>query len=409
MGADMPVAWGLGENLGRIRKARNLSQEELAESAGVAVDTVARIERGERQTTRTSTLNKLARALGVEPSALLGVLPPPHEPAAIDVVDLRRALTTSTELPGMADFAESAETVGLNELRHTLSYAWRAYIAGRHTELLHTLPMLLADSRRLIHLDRSDATAGAWAVLSGAYRLGAGTAGRFGLDDLAFTAAERAVLAARQSDDSDIGVAASTRYLVWVLVRQGRTGEAERVAVHMAERVEPRMGDTDRRALGVFGNLLFNAASAAIRAERGERADELLRVAQAAAVRSGRDEASETAIFGPHVAAIQGVDHAVRLGDPERALRLADSVPDPNGPVPAFWAAGHRIHLAAAAAELRHERQALTLLGEAKNIAPDWVRYQPLGVAVMREIVDRAPRRRNEEFAELAEHYGVVA
>jgi hypothetical protein len=28
---------------------------------------------------------------------------------------------------------------------------------------------------------------------------------------------------------------------------------------------------------------------------------------------------------------------------------------------------------------------------------------------VMREIVDRATRRRNEEFAELAEHYGVVA
>lgn len=73
-----------------------------------------------------------------------------------------------------------------------------------------------------------------------------------------------------------------------------------------------------------------------------------------------------------------------------------------------FWEAGHRIHLAAAA-ELRQERRALALLAEARDIAPDWVRYQSLGVGVRREMVDRATRRRNEEFAGLAEHYGVVA
>lgn len=405
----MPVAWGLGENVARIRKARNLSQEELAAAAGVAVDTVARIERGERQTTRTSTLNKLARALSVEPSTLLGILPPPHEPAAGDVGDLRRALTASADIPGLTDFSDMRETVPLAELRASLSYAWQAYIGGRHSELLHTLPILLADARRLVHEAKGARLNTAYAVLSGAYRLGAGTAGRFGMDDLAFIAADRAISAARLSDDPEIGVAVSTRYLAWVLVRQGRTAEAEEVAVRMAERVEPRMSDTNTRALGVFGNLLFNAASAALRADRGDRADELLRVAQAAAVRSGRDEVTEAGIFGPHIAAIQGVDQAVRLGDPEEALRLADSVPAATSPMPAFWEAGHRIHLASAAAELRLERRALTLLAEARDLAPDWVRYQPLGVAVMREMVDRATRRRNEEFAELAEHYGVVA
>jgi transcriptional regulator with XRE-family HTH domain len=405
----MPVAWGLGENVARIRKARNLSQEELAAAAGVAVDTVARIERGERQTTRTSTLNKLANALAVEPSTLLGILPPPHEPASNDVVDLRRALTASTDIPGLTDFSDLREIIPLAELGGSLSYAWHAYIAGRHTELLHTLPVLLADARRLIHESRGARREAAYAVLAGAYRMGAGTAGRFGMDDLAFIAADRALEAARRSDDPDIGVAVSTRYLAWVLIRQGRTAEAEQVAVRMAERVEPRMADTDSRALGVFGNLLFNAASAALRADRADRADELLRVAQAAAVRSGHDEVTEAGIFGPHIAAIQGVDQAVRLGDPEEALRLAETVPPATGPMPAFWEAGHRIHLASAAAELRQERRALALLAQARDLAPDWVRYQPLGVAVMREIVDRATRRRNEEFAELAEHYGVVA
>ena len=404
----MPVAWGLGENVGRIRKARNLSQEELAAAAGVAVDTVARIERGERQTTRTSTLNKLARALGVEPSTLLGILPPPHEPATSDVADLRRALTASADIPGLTDFADLRETIPLAELRGSLAYAWQAYIAGRHSELLHTLPVLLADARRLVHESSGTQLNSAYAVLSGAYRMGAGTAGRFGLDDLAFIAADRAIEAARRSDDPDIGIAVSTRYLAWVLIRQGRTAEAEEVAVRMAERVEPRMADTDARALGVFGNLLFNAASAALRADHGDRADELLRVAQAAALRSGHDEVSEAGVFGPHIAAIQGVDQAVRLGNPEEALRLAQSVPPATSPMPAFWEAGHRIHLAAAAAELRQERRALALLAQARDLAPDWVRYQPLGVAVMREMVDRATRRRNEEFAELAQHYGAV-
>jgi len=404
----MPVAWGLGENVGRIRKARNLSQEELAAAAGVAVDTVARIERGERQTTRTSTLNKLARALGVEPSTLLGILPPPHEQAGRDVADLRRALTASTDIPGLTDFTDLRETIPLAELRASLNYAWQSYIAGRHSELLHTLPVLVADARRLVHEAKGARLNSAYAVLSGAYRMGAGTAGRFGLDDLAFIAADRAIQTARLSDDPDIGIAVSTRYLAWVLVRQGRTTEAEQVAVRMAERVEPRMSDRDSRALGVFGNLLFNAASAALRSERGDRAGELLRVAQAAAVRSGRDEVTEAGIFGPHIAAIQVVDQAVRLGDHEEALRMAETVPRANGPMPAFWEAGHRIHLAAAAAELRQERRALTLLAQARDLAPDWVRYQPLGVAVMREMVDRATRRRNEEFAELAEHYGVL-
>lgn len=404
----MPVAWGLGENVARIRKARNLSQEELAAAAGVAVDTVARIERGERQTTRTATLNKLARALGVEPSTLLGILPP-HDNATGDVTDLRRALTASAEVPGLGDFSDLRETAPLSELRGSLSYAWQAYIAGRHAELLHTLPALLADAHRLVHQAKGARLNSAYSVLSGAYRLGAGTAGRFGMDDLAFIAAERAVRAARQSDDPDIGVAVSTRYLVWVLVRQGRTAEAEAVAVRMAERVEPRMADRNTRALGVFGNLLFNAASAALRADKGDRAGELLRVAHAAAVRSGHDEVSEAGIFGPRIAAIQSVDQAVRLGDAEEALRLAETVPDANGPVPPFWEAGHRIHLASAAVDLRQERRALALLAEARTIAPDWVRYQPMGSAVMREIVDRATRRRNEEFAELAEHYGVVA
>jgi transcriptional regulator with XRE-family HTH domain len=404
----MSVPWSLPENLARIRKARDLSQAQLAASASVAVDTVARIERAERQTTRPTTVTKLAAALGVTPSVLLGVLPLAHGASDGSMSALRQAITASEEIPGLSDFTDPAEVLPLGALTGIAHDAWRAYVDGRHAELLNALPALLVDARRLTRATQDDAKAAAHRVLSTAYRLGAGIAGRFGLDDLAWTSAERALGAARQSDSPDLQSAISLRYLVWTLVRQGRTEDAERVAVKAAERVEPRMLNRDRVRAGVFGNLLFNAATAAIRSGRGDRANDLLAVAQSAAVRSGLDHATEAAIFGPRVAALQAVDHAARLGDPETALRLAKRVPAVHGEVPAFWEAGHRLVLAAAAAELRDDRRALTHLAQARDLAPDWVRYQPLGAATMRRLVDRATRRRGEDFAALAAHYGVI-
>ena len=402
------MSGSLAENLARFRKARNLSQEELAEAANVGVDTVSRIERGQRQTARPATIAKLAQALAVTSAALLGLTRVAHTVREADIARLRRAITASGEVPGLEDLADTDDVSGWPSLASASHTAWKAYVDGRHNHLLHALPILLADARRLVHTTSGDANAAAQQVLSTAYRLGAGIAGRLDLNDLAWTAAERALTAARNSDDPEINTAISVRYLVWTLIKQGRTADAERVAVKAAERIEPRMLDRNVVRAGVFGNLLFNAANAALREGSGERADDLLAVAQAAAQRAGRDNATESAIFGPRVAALQVVEHAVRLGDPETALRLAEKIPEPRGPVPPFWEAGHRIHLAHAAVRLRRDQLALNFLDEARNLAPDWVQRQPLGAAVMRDLVDKATRRRGRRFAALAAHYGVL-
>lgn len=404
----MSTSSPLSENLARLRKSKDLSQEELAEAAEVGVDTIGRLERGSRRAARDETIAKIAQALGVTPTVLRGELPSAKWADRDRVAELRHAITASEEIPGLSDFAEETEVLPLMKLTKAAHQAWRAYVDGDHSDLLHALPTLLVDARRFVHVTRDDTKAAGHRVLSTAYRLGAGLAGRFDLEDLAWTSAERALRAARSSDVPDIESAISLRYLVWTLVRQGRADDAERVAVKAAEQIEPRMLDRDPARSGVFGNLLFNAASAAIRSGRGDRAEDLLAVAQSAAVRSGRDVASEAAIFGPRVAALQAVDHALRLGDPETALRLAERVPETSGEVPAFWEAGHRLHLASAAVELRRDREALGYLAQARDLAPDWVRYQPLGARTMRTLVDRAPRRRGKGFAALATHYGVA-
>ena len=57
---------GIGERLRRARKARQVTQLELAARTGVAHSTVVRIERGQARP-RIETVEKFAEALGVDP------------------------------------------------------------------------------------------------------------------------------------------------------------------------------------------------------------------------------------------------------------------------------------------------------------------------------------------------------
>jgi transcriptional regulator with XRE-family HTH domain len=60
----------IGDNLRRLRILNALTQEELADKAGLTPATVARIERNETEP-RPSTLRKLAHALGEEPRRII--------------------------------------------------------------------------------------------------------------------------------------------------------------------------------------------------------------------------------------------------------------------------------------------------------------------------------------------------
>jgi transcriptional regulator with XRE-family HTH domain len=63
----------LGREIQRIRKASGLSQEELAEKAGLTRNYIGFIERGERNAS-TAAIIKIARALSVPPADLFATL-----------------------------------------------------------------------------------------------------------------------------------------------------------------------------------------------------------------------------------------------------------------------------------------------------------------------------------------------
>ncbi|MFC7273800.1 helix-turn-helix domain-containing protein [Paractinoplanes rhizophilus] len=60
-----------GVQIARRRTQLGLTQEQLAERAGIALDTLCRLEQGRRTSARLSTLDKIARALQVETAAIL--------------------------------------------------------------------------------------------------------------------------------------------------------------------------------------------------------------------------------------------------------------------------------------------------------------------------------------------------
>ena len=70
-----------GQRLRQLRRQRAMSQEALADRAGMSVATVGRLERQDRPSCRGRTLARLAAVLGERPAA---IMPRPTDRPEID-------------------------------------------------------------------------------------------------------------------------------------------------------------------------------------------------------------------------------------------------------------------------------------------------------------------------------------
>lgn len=69
----------IAENLKRARKASGLTQQALAEKAGVSVGTVARYEQGRTTSPRDTELDRIATAVGKTADQIRGIPDDPDE------------------------------------------------------------------------------------------------------------------------------------------------------------------------------------------------------------------------------------------------------------------------------------------------------------------------------------------
>ena len=64
-----------GSRLRQLRHQHGVSQEQLADQAGISLTTITRLERQPRAACRTRTLARLAAALGQPPATLISSKP----------------------------------------------------------------------------------------------------------------------------------------------------------------------------------------------------------------------------------------------------------------------------------------------------------------------------------------------
>jgi transcriptional regulator with XRE-family HTH domain len=139
----------IGDRIRNARKRCGLSQRELAELSGLSLSLIRKLEQGERPDTRVETLRKLAVAMGVPTTTLLGPAPAGQPPADGGLwAPARQAITH----PQHRDTPEPVTERGLTD---ALLAAVKLYHDNRYDQLARVLPGLLADGEDAPPLLRS--------------------------------------------------------------------------------------------------------------------------------------------------------------------------------------------------------------------------------------------------------------
>src|SRR6266511_2437009 len=210
----------IGERIRHRRRARGLSQLRLAGLVDRTEDWVSKVERGEIPVDRISVLVRVADALKVPLSDLLGEQNWSEEQTASpqETAGLRRVLST---LPGTARAVPRA----VSELEADLLSATRLRAQARYAAAAAALPGLITDLEVAAEANEGDDRNKALGLLARAYGLAVATLVRYNEHDLAWVAADRGIYAAEPTGDP-IERALSAYRLAHAFVGAGRLIEA---------------------------------------------------------------------------------------------------------------------------------------------------------------------------------------
>lgn len=386
----------IGQRLRRLRRRLAITQEELAERAGVSRDLIAKLEQGSRQSARLSSLTRIANALDVSLSELTGSRPRldgQHEGAR--VLALRNALLSAHVLPGIEP-QEDSEPAPVAVVDQAVKTAIKTYWNGDFVSLTAHLPALIGEAR----LAASAHGAPAVGPLAQAYELAACLMVHMGKDDLAAIAAERAIVTAHGGNDELRWAILHATY-AWVLLRQARLEEAERLVVTVADRIEPGFSDPPPH-LAVWGSLLMSALAPA--ASGGKNVAEYISLAAAAAERIGRRLEIYHTAFGPATVAMQATHAYAVTGEAAKALESAHRIRP--GDLRGISCGRHLLDVAQAHLEARHHRAAAQALESALALVPVWWRHQTLARSLVHDLVQRE-RRMSPTLRRLAKNAGI--
>jgi transcriptional regulator with XRE-family HTH domain len=377
----------LGQRLASLRKRRGLTQQQLAEASGLSRSLVRQLEQGERDDIRLETSRKFAAALRVPTTVLIGQAPP-DEPRA-DGGSLWAPAREAIIHPRHRDPGEPLTERGLTD---ALLAAVKLYHDNRYEQLAGVLPGLLADGEDAPPLLRSRV-----------FQLSGSVMVQIRDQETARVALDRSLVDA-ESTGSLVDAASAVITLCWLLLLEGKFDRVRQLSAEWADRIEPRFSTASNAELSAWGWLLLRGSAAAIRDNRPGEADDMMRLAEAAAVATGRERGGYHmywTTFGPATVAMKRVENAVVDGRPDVALQLAARVPSGLRPT-SDNRNRHLLDVSAAHLELREYDDAFGVLYGLSRDAGPWLAEQRMARTLLGRIIGRR-RTLTAEMRDLAD------
>lgn len=376
----------IGSRLKARRIDLGLTQEELADRAGLSSDIIGRLENGRRRSVRWATIVALAHALDVDPGELTGKTSRVSQVGDASVLSVRNAIYDPALLPGLPS-ESTGEPATTAELWRDVERCYGAYFAGEFGVLAAELPGLLGRCRATQTATSRAEVAGAYAH---AYQLAACLMVHTGRTDAALAGVEKAITLAQDDEDQ---WRAATMYGTygWVMLHTARYADAEKLVVRVADTVTPTLTPkSDPRQLTAWGGLMMHAAVLAGGAGRKDDADEYLAAARAGGALMRRDRHDYWVSFGPSQVAVQTAHIHTQLESPEVALEAHRQICADD--LLQIQRGRHLLNVSAALRMKRRGAEAEQVAVRAVEVGgKEWFRHQRFGASLVAGLTaDRA-------------------
>jgi hypothetical protein len=228
---------------------------------------------------------------------------------------------------------------------------------------------------------------------------------KIGEADLACIAAQRGYDLAEQADEPVV-LTSLTRSVSHALLSSGRYSDAVDLIDNAPSTVGVLDSTSSRAFTSVYGTMYLTGAIAAARADDAATTNDFLAQADVAAKRLGRDDNLFWTAFGPTNVAIHRVSTAMELGNVPLALDLGPRVD--LSPLPAERQVRHRLEVARAYSARNQRDEALRLILDAEQIAPEQVRHHSLSRDLVLTWIRRGHAPQNGQLAGLAQRLNVA-
>ncbi|BCJ31308.1 transcriptional regulator [Actinocatenispora sera] len=393
----------------------------FADQIGKSKSWVDKVERGVRRLDKFSVLYEIADVLKVDPQVLFGG-ESHRQPDSVNCVDqveveeIRAALENYDQVVAFFE-PPLVEQVSLDELRKAISHAWASFQHAKYGMVARSLPKLLRDAQSADAAHEGSAVTAtengtrinAAHLLAQTYQIAASVLRKLGEHELGWLAADRAIGVSHRAGDPLLAGVATFR-VANAMLALGRARPALDLNVQVAHRLAPASGaEATPQRLSVYGMLLLQGAMAAARVGDLATSRDLLRAADEAAERLGRDANHYWTVFGPTNVALHRAAAAVDLGEHGIAISTHESLElEAFGAMLPERRAHHLVDVCRAYTQLGDLDKAAELLVEADRLAPSEIRCRPHAHEVLTGVLRRSHGAPAAPLAELADHLGVA-